>query len=125
MKNLMKRKFSNGLLIVIVFLFIACSSEKERLIAGKWSLTHTVIGGSPSSFWFKRNGTVIAPWEAPSYAMQSEGTYKFIDAAHIKIFMNKGHYKGNVYFYEIIKLDDNELVLGGTYEKFQLKRIEE
>jgi len=106
-------------------MFIGCSSEKERLIEGKWSLTHTVIGGSPSSFWFKGSGIVVAPWSIDSYAMQSEGTYDFTDDTHIKITMHKGYYKGNVYTYEVIKLDENELHLGGPYEILYLKRANE
>ncbi len=121
----MKCKFSAGLLIITLFMFIACSSEKERLIAGKWSPTHTVIGGTPSSFWFKSTGTVIAPWESRNYAMQSEGTYDFIDDTHIKITMTTGYYKGNVYTFEIIKLDNNELQLGGTFEVLHLIRSNE
>jgi hypothetical protein len=121
----MKRTFRNGLFIVMVLLFIACSSEKERLLTGKWTITHTVIGGSPSSFWFKSNGTVIAPWNTDNYAMQSEGIYDFIDDTHIKLTMNKGYYKGNVYMFEIIKLDDKELQLGGTYEILHLIRSAE
>jgi len=121
----MKRKFGTGLLIFSLLMFIACSSEKERLLEGKWSLTHTAIGGSPSSFWFKGNGTVVAPWDIDSYAMQSEGTYDFTDDTHIKLTMHKGYYQGNVYIFEIIKLDDKELQLGGQYEILHLIRSNE
>jgi len=121
----MKYNFRAGLFILSFLMLIACSSEKERLIAGKWSLTHTVVGGSPSSFWFKTTGTVIAPWETHNYAMQSEGTYDFIDDTHIKITMSKGYYQGNVYVFEIIKLDKKELHLGGPYEVLHLIRSTE
>lgn len=121
----MKCRYNAGLLFVLVLMFIACSSEKERLIAGKWSPTHTVIGGSPSSFWFKSTGTLIAQWEIHNYAMRSEGTYDFIDDTHIKITMTTGYYKGNVYTFEIIKLDDKELKLGGTYEVLHMIRSTE
>lgn len=121
----MKRKFGSRLLIFVVFLFIACSSEKDRLITGKWSITHEAVGGSPSSFWFKGNGIVIAPWDVDSYALQSEGTYDFIDATHVNLTMNKGYYQGNAYVFEIIKLEGNELVLGGAYEILHLKRTNE
>ena len=121
----MKCKCGAGWFIVMAVMLIACSSEKERLIEGKWSLTHTAVGGSPSSFWFKANGTVIAPWETHNYAMQSEGTYDFIDDTHIKLTMNKGYYQSNVYVFEIIKLDDKELQLGGTYEVLHLMKSNE
>jgi hypothetical protein len=121
----MKCKLRTGLFILMLLIFIACSSEKERLIAGKWAPTHTVIGGSPSSFWFKSTGTVIAPWDSDNYAMQSEGTYDFIDDTHLKLTMNKGYYQGNVYVFEVIKLDDKELQLGGTYEVLHLIRSDE
>ncbi|MEW6599705.1 MAG: hypothetical protein AB1499_01925 [Nitrospirota bacterium] len=121
----MKCKLIIGMLILIVTMFVACSSEKERLIEGKWTLTHTAIGGSPSSFWFKSNGTVIAPWEPHNYAMQSEGTYDLTDDNHIKIMMTKGYYKGGMYVYEIVKIDDKELLLGGTYEVLHLIKSDE
>jgi hypothetical protein len=121
----MKYKLNAGLFFLIALVFIACAPEKERLIAGKWSITHTVVGGSPSSFWFKSTGTVIAPWEKDNYAMQSVGTYDFIDDTHIKITMNKGYYQGNVYIFEIIKLNDKELQLGGTFEVLYLIRSNE
>ncbi len=121
----MKCKLRTGLFILMLLMFIACSSEKERLIAGKWTLTHEAVGGSPSSFWFKSTGTVIAPWDSDNYAMQSEGTYDFIDDTHLKLTMNKGYYQGNVYVFELIKLDDNELHLGGTYEVLHLIRSKE
>ncbi|RJR15864.1 MAG: hypothetical protein C4581_10930 [Nitrospiraceae bacterium] len=121
----MKFKYSDWLVVVFALIVISCSSERERLITGKWSPTHTVIGGSPSSFWFKSSGTVIAPWETHSYAMQSEGTYEFTDDTHIRITMTRGYYQGNIYMFEIIKLDEKELHLGGMYEVLHLSKSHE
>lgn len=120
----MKNTYSNGLFIILLLLFISCSSEKERLIAGKWSLTDKMIGGAPSSLWFKGDGTVIGPWEKHKFAMRSAGTYEFVSDINIKISMNEGYYKGNVYSFDIVKLNKEELILRNNYEDVQLKRIE-
>ena len=84
-----------------------------------------MIGGAPSSFWFKWNGTVIAPWEKHNFAMISEGTYEFVNDRHVKLMMSQGHYKGNIYNFEVIKLTDTELILGSDNEKFRLKKAKE
>ncbi|UCD34152.1 MAG: lipocalin family protein [Nitrospiraceae bacterium] len=111
------------LLIVLLLLLAASCSGPERMLIGKWSLAGRMIGGAPSSFWFKRNGVVLAPWEKRSYAMLSEGTYEFTDDTHIRIVIDQGHYKGNVYQFQIIKLTENELVLGSDFEEIRLKRV--
>jgi hypothetical protein len=121
-----KSKFSNiCLILLVILLFVACSSEKERLIVGKWSLSGRMIGGTPSSFWFKDNGTVIAPWEKHKLALQSSGTYRFIGDTRIKLEMREGYYRGNVYFFDIVKLDKEELILRNNYEDIRLKRTEQ
>jgi hypothetical protein len=118
-------KFRNSCVIVLLLLAAACSSKSENMISGKWNLAGRMIGGAPSSFWFKWNGVVVAPWEKHNFAMVSEGTYEFTDPTHIKIRMDKGFYKGNVYFFDVIKLTENELVLGSNYDEFRLKRCKD
>ncbi len=121
----MKIKFAKLCCIVLTLLFLACSSGNERIIKGKWSLAGRMIGGGPSSFWFKGGGTVIGPWEARNYAIQSKGKYVFIDEKHLKIMMNSGYYEGNTYFYDIVQLDEKELILRNNYQKIKLKRTKE
>ena len=111
-----------GLLLLIL---LSCSSENEHLITGKWQLAGRMIGGTPSSFWFKWNGIVIAPWEDHSFAMISEGTYEFIDNRHIKMRMDQGYYKGNVFNFEIMELSEHEMFLGSNYEEIRLKKVQE
>lgn len=92
------------------------------MLVGKWALSESMIGGTPSSFWFKGDGTVIGPWEHHKYAMQSQGTYEFIGDKSIKISMHAGYYKGNVYIFDIVKVDEKELILRNNYEDIRLKR---
>ncbi len=120
----MKLKLSKLWCIVLMLVLIACSSGNERIIKGKWALAGRMIGGGPSSFWFK-GGTVIAPWESRNYAIQSKGKYVFTDDTHFKVMMNSGYYEGNTYFYDIVKLDENELILRNNYQDIKLKRAKE
>lgn len=119
----MRGKFFKVCLIVLLLLFAGCSSKNERMIKGKWSLAGRMVGGSPTSFWFKGGGDVIAPWEHRGNAMESAGTYEFIDDTHLKIKMEKGYYKGNVYFFEIIKIGKNELTMRTSYQEIKMKKV--
>lgn len=119
----MRRNIINLFLIIIVVLFISCSGREGR-IRGKWSLNGAMIAGSPTSFWFKRGGMVVAPWEAYRGVLESKGEYEFIDDNHIKISMYEGYYNGNIYYFEIVKLDEKELVLKTNFQEIRMKRIE-
>ena len=119
----MKGKFFKVCLIVLVLFFIGCSSKNERMLKGKWSLTDRMVGGSPTSFWFKGGGDVVAPWENRKSAMESTGTYEFIDDTHLKIKLEKGYYEGNVYLFEIIKLSKEELTLSTDYQEIKMKKV--
>lgn len=119
----MKHRLLPALTVLLLLLPAACSGPRQTIV-GKWSLAGRMIGGTPSSFWFKWNGSVLAPWEDRSFAMLSEGTYDFIDDTHIRIVMHQGHYKGYVYNFQVIKLEENELILGSNYEEIRLKRID-
>lgn len=121
----MKVKLLKLWCIVFMISLVACSSGNERIIKGKWSLAGRMIGGGPSSFWFKGGGMVIGPWESRNYVAQSKGEYVFIDETHLKIVMNSGYYEGNTYFYDIVQLDENELILRNNFQKIKLKRIKE
>ncbi len=121
----MRTRFFIVCCILLMTMLFACSSENKHMITGKWTLTGKMIGGSPSSFWVKWNGAVMAPWETRSYALLSEGTFDFTDDTHIRIIMSAGHYKGKVYNFEIIKLDENEMTLGSDYDEIRLKRVME
>ena len=106
-------------------LLASCSSGSgnENMIPGKWSLSSRMVGDSPSSFWFRGNGFVTAPWEKHKSEVKSMGEYEFIDDTHIKISIYNGHYKGRIYFYEIIKLDKQELVLKDATQKIKMRKI--
>lgn len=108
-------------LIIMSSLLITCS-PREELIEGKWSLSGKVIGATPSSFWFKNNGTVVANWKVQQSAFRSRGRYRFTDDTHIRITMMDGYYEGKIYNFEIIKNDENELILGDEYQEIKLKK---
>ena len=120
----MQRKFLKLLALGLMLLLVACSSGNEHLIKGKWSLSGSMIAGSPTSFWFKWGGNVVAPWEKQNILMKSKGEYKFIDDTHISINMQSGYYNGNSYYFEIVKLDEKELVLQTNFQEIQMKRVE-
>ncbi len=119
----MRDMFFKICLVVLALFFIGCSSKNERMLNGKWSLAGRMIGGSPTSFWFKGGGDVVAPWEHRRNAMESTGTYEFIDDTHLKIKMENGYYGGNVYFFEIIKLGKDELILRTNYQEVKMKKV--
>lgn len=120
----MQRKFIKVCIIVFMFLFISCSGN-ESMIKGKWALSGAMIAGSPTSFWFKMGGRVIAPWEEHRNLMESKGEYEFIDDTHIKINMYEGYYNGNIYYFEIVRLDEKEMILKTNFQEIQMKRVEE
>lgn len=119
----MKYKCVNMLFILLAVFFISCSSANERMISGKWILAGRMVGDFPSSFWFKSSGSVIAPWETRGTAKKSEGDYDFPDDTHIMIKMNSGYYQGNVYYYEIIQLDKEKLILRSDVQDIKLRKI--
>ncbi len=119
----MSRKFISMYIVAIMMLFSACSSGGNSEIEGKWLIASKLVGGSPTSYWFKSNGTVIAPWEERKTALKSFGKYSFIDKTHIKIFMKKGHYHDITFFFEIVKLDKNELILRGSIQDIKMRRV--
>jgi len=118
----LKIKFTHLCCITVMLLVVACSSADERMIRGKWLLSGSMIGGAPSSFWFKSGGTVIAPWKSSHYATQSEGKYVLLENSRLKIIMNSGYYAGNTYFFDIKKLDDKELILINNFQEIKMKR---
>ncbi len=120
----MSRKFIYLYLVVILTLFISCSAGGDHQIEGKWLIAGRIVGNSPTSYWFKSNGKVIAPWEKHKTAFKSSGRYEFIDKQHIKIIMNKGHFKGITFFFEIVKLDAKALVLRGSIQDIRMRRVE-
>jgi len=110
--------------VIILFLFIACSPENQQPLKGKWLLAGKIAGNSPTSYWFQENGNVVAPWEERLSELKSSGKYQFIDKTHIKIIMNEGPYKGITFFFEIAKLDREELILRGSIQDIRMKRAE-
>ncbi len=121
----MKFKHVNLLVLMLMFLFVSCSSGNESQIKGKWSLAGSMIAGSPTSFWFKWGGRVVAPWEARKGDMKSKGEYEFIDDTHIKINMQSGFYNGNVFYFEVAKLDEKDMVLKTNFQEIIMKRVED
>ena len=55
-------------------------------------------------------------------ACQHCGEYKFVDDTHIKIKMENGYYQGNIYYYEIIKLDKEKLILRSDSQDIKLRK---
>lgn len=111
--------------LVLMLLLIACSSENEKQIKGKWSLSGPMIVGPPTSFWFKWGGRVVAPWEANRKYMESSGKYKFTDDTHFMIKIDKGYYTDNIFHFEILELDKEHMVLQTNFQEIRLKRVEE
>ncbi len=108
-----------------MLMIVACSTGNARLIKGKWSLAGIMIGGAPSSYWFKGGGQLVAPWEKRNFAMESRGTYEFIDETHIRIMMKSGYYSGNTYYFDIIKLDEKELIMRTNFQEVKMKKRDE
>ena len=121
----MQRKFLKLFVLILMFLFTACSSGNESQIKGKWSLSGSMIAGAPTSFWFKRGGSIVAPWEKHKSVMKSKGEYEFIDDTHIKINMQSGYYNGNSYYFEIVKLDEKEMLLKTNFQEIEMRRVED
>jgi hypothetical protein len=47
-----------------------------------------------------------------------------VDDTHLELIMSKGYYKGITFFFNIVKLDKNELVLRGSIQDIKMKRVE-
>lgn len=118
----MSGKFINSCLIIIALLFTACSVGNDHPLHGKWLIAGRIVGNSPTSYWFQNNGKVIAPWEERKTALKSFGKYEFIDKTHIKIIMKKGYFKGITFFFEIVKLDKEQLILRGSIQDIRMRR---
>lgn len=114
----------NIILIIIVaaLMVVSCAQGKEKLLEGKWVLASEISGNSPTSYWFQKKGKVVAPWEDRVSQLRSIGTYEFISDKHIKIMMEEGPYRGITFFFEIIKLNNKELVLRGSIQDIHMKR---
>jgi hypothetical protein len=121
---IMSRKCIYACLAVIALLFVSCSPIGDHQIVGKWLIAGRIVGSSPTSYWFKKNGSVIAPWEKHKTAFRSSGKFEFIDKNHIKIIMNKGHFRGVTFFFEIVTLDEEKLVLRGSIQDIRMRRVE-
>ncbi len=111
-------------LIVIVFMLVACESDTEKKLKGKWMLANTITGGSPTSYWFQGNGKVVGPWHEGKAPKKSGGRVEFITPTHIKIEMQKGSYEGVPLFFEITKLNDKQLFLQGSIQEIRMRRVE-
>ncbi len=120
----MSGRFIKICLIIIVFMLVACESDTEKKLNGKWMLANPITGGSPTSYWFQEGGKVVAPWDKRQSAFRSGGKVEFIDNTHIKLIMKKGYYKGITFFFEIVKLDEKELILRGSIQDIKMRRVE-
>ena len=113
------------LCVVIALLFVvSCASENEKQLVGKWVLASKIIGSSPQSYWFKKNGDVVAPWQEHERALRSLGRYDVVNDTHLELIMSKGYYKGITFFYNIVNVDNNELILRGSIQDIKMKRVE-
>ncbi len=120
----MPGRFIKICFIIIVFMLVACESNTEKKLKGKWMLANRITGGSPTSYWFQKGGKVVAPWDKRQTAFRSGGEVEFIDNTHIKLIMKKGYYKGITFFFEIVKLDEKELILRGSIQDIKMRRVE-
>jgi len=111
--------------VVIILLFTACNQKHEPPLQGKWILESEIVGSSPTSYWFQKEGKVVAPWEERVSHLRSSGTYEFISDKHIKITMTEGPFQGITFFFEIVKLTEDNLVLRGSIQDVHLKRVTE
>ena len=124
MEGTMTGRFIKICFIVIVFMLVACESDTEKKLKGRWMLANTIMGGSPTSYWFQGGGKVVGPWHDRKSALRSGGKIEFIDNNYIKIIMKKGYYEGITFFFEIVKLDEKELILRGSRHDIKMKRVE-
>jgi len=108
-----------------VLLFSACAQVNKPSLQGKWILSSEIVGSSPSSYWFQKDGKVVAPWEDRVSHLRSSGTYELISDKHVKIIMNEGPFRGITFFFEIVSLSEDKLVLRGSIQDVHLKRIKE
>jgi hypothetical protein len=120
----MSGRFINVCFIIIVFMLVACESGTEKKLKGKWVLTNTVTGGTPTSYWFQGEGKVVGPWDKRQTAFRSEGKVEFINNTHFKIIMNNGYYKGKTFDFEIEQLDEKELILLDSIQEIKMRRAE-
>lgn len=111
--------------IVIILLLTACSQKHEPPLQGKWVLESEIVGSSPTSYWFQQEGRVVAPWEERVSHLRSSGKYEFISDKHIKIIMKEGPFGGITFFFEIVSLTEDKLVLRGSIQDVHLKRVTE
>ena len=109
--------------VVVVLLFTACTQKHEPPLLGKWTLESEIVGSSPTSYWFQENGKVVAPWEERSSQLRSSGNYELISDKHIKIIMKEGPFRGITFFFEILILTEDQLVLRGSIQDVHLKRV--
>jgi len=120
----MSGKYLKVWFIIILFLVVGCTALSDNPLYGKWVLSSRIVGMSPKSYWFKRSGQVVASWQESNKALQSKGRFEFIDKGHIKIVMHDGHYKGITFFFQIVKIDKQELVLRGSIQDIKMRRAE-
>jgi len=111
--------------VVIILLFTACTQKHEPPLQGKWILEGEIVGSSPTSYWFQEKGKVVAPWEERVSHLRSSGTYEFISDNHIKIIMTEGPFRGITFFFEIVNLTGDNMVLRGSIQDVHLKRVTE
>jgi hypothetical protein len=117
-------KFINVCLATMVFMFISCSIGNEHPLYGKWFLAGKTVGDAPSSYWFKKNGSVIAPWVDRNNDVKSSGKFNFLDRTNVKIFIHEGYYKGSTFFFEIAELDEKELILRSKFQYIRMRRAQ-
>ncbi len=123
-KMKLQRTVISMCLIIIALLFSACSTDNEKNLKGKWVLEGMVIGSFPKSYWFQSLGKVVAPWEDQNRALRSSGRYEFIDDTHIKIVMTSGYFNKITYFYQIVTVNREKLILRGSIQDIRFKRAE-
>lgn len=119
----MSRRSIYACLVIVVLLFISCSVGRDHPLHGKWVINGRIVGSSPTSYWFQKNGKVIAPWEERAVALKSSGSYEFIDNSHIKIHIKEGYFKGITFFFEIVKVDSKDLILRGSIQDIKMKKV--
>ena len=120
-----------SLSLLLTVCFIACKghpsleAKPESKLVGKWEeVPLTKKRQTLVQFEFLTDGTLIENEKTLTkfWQQQGTGTYKLIDANHIKVELQPAWYFG-VVIYEVISLDKDHMILRAADEAIPLVRV--